>query len=39
MNLVKPNMLRNVTMILPENLELFAGLNQNNMYLYYMILL
>jgi hypothetical protein len=39
MNLVKPNvlrdMLKNVTMILPENLELIASLNPNNMYLYY----
>ena len=39
MNLLKPNvlqeMLKNVTMVLPEGREMIAGLNLNNMYLYY----
>jgi len=39
LNLVKPNvlreMLKNVTMVLPEGREMIAGLNLNNMYLYY----
>jgi hypothetical protein len=39
MNLVKPNvlreMLKNVTMILPEIMELIVGLNPNKMFLYY----
>ena len=41
LNLVKLNvlreMLKNVTMVLPEGCELMVGLNINNMYLYYMI--
>ena len=39
LNLLKPNvlqeMLKNVTMVLPEGREMIAGLNLNNMYLYY----
>ena len=38
LNLVKPNvlreMLKNVTLVLPEGTEMIAGLNLNNMYLY-----
>ena len=39
LNLLKPNvlqeMLKNVTMVLPGGREMIAGLNLNNMYLYY----
>jgi hypothetical protein len=39
LNLVKPNilreMLKNITMILPEVYELIGGVNPNNMFLYY----
>ena len=38
LNLAKPNvlreMLKNVTMVLPEGRKIIAGLNSNNMYLY-----
>jgi hypothetical protein len=39
LNLVKPNMLRemlkNVTMVLPEEYELIGGVDPNNVFLYY----
>src|SRR5215470_16358021 len=40
-NLLNPttlgSLLKNVTLLLPENLELFAGIKHNNLYMYYQI--